>query len=117
MYWAASPITYTPNPAQLTAPLHGVLLGLVAYNTVTPPSSYDGIRIDTPVGLKGIKELYLTTETAALDQVTAVPHGPVFLDGEPNRGGRDVVHFDLRGPTASGSAALLTNLDEDPVQF
>ena len=113
-YWAESPLSYTPNPAQITAPLHGTVYGFVAFQTTAPPAGYDGFRLDTPVRLQGLRELFMTVEGTAVDPGA---RGPLFLQGVPDRGGREFVHIDLRGPTASGSAALLVNIDQDPVAF
>ncbi len=114
-FTGASPVTYVANPAQLTAPAHGQWFGAISFNTVTPPAAYDGIRLDSPVGgLDGIKELFMTVEG---DTVDPANRGPTYLTGVPDQGGRDVVHFDLIGPSASGSAALYVDLANDPVQF
>jgi hypothetical protein len=113
-YWT-DPLAYTPNPAQVTAPLHGTVYGFVGYTTTRPPAGYDGLRIDTPVGLRGLRELWVTRETVAV--VDPMNRGGTVMDGVPNAGGRDVVHIDLTGPEGSGTAALLVNLDQDPVQY
>jgi hypothetical protein len=118
-YWSTSVLAYTPNPSQLTAPLHGQLLGNISYQTTDPPSNYDGIRIDTNVGLKGIQELWITSERSVVDPNR---RGPIFVRGTPDQGGRGVVHFDLSPPlgstlAVSGTAALYVDLDQDPVQF
>jgi hypothetical protein len=113
-YWAASPNAYTPNPAQLTHPAHGTIYGFPAYNTAAPPANYDGARIDSPTNLRGLKEFFLTSEADAVD---AKNRGPLVLDGFPNYGGREVIHFDLSGPLLSGTAAMIVNADQDPVQF
>lgn len=121
-YWS-DPLAYTPNPAQVTAPLHGTVYGFVGYSTMHPPAGYDGLRIDSPIALKGIRELWLTDETrpagsaAGSDFVDPKHRGPTALDGVPDHGGRDVVHFDLTGPAGAGTAALLVNLDQDPTQY
>jgi hypothetical protein len=111
-YWV-HPLSYTPDPMQLTAPIHGALYGEPTYVTTTPPSSFDSIRVDSNVTLKGIRELWITVEP---DQVDVLHRGPVLLDGVPDQGGASVVHFDLTPPlgstaTVSGTAALLTDLD------
>lgn len=115
------PTTYVPNPDQITAPLHGTVYGFVGYSTNHPPAGYDGLRIDSPIALKGIRELWLTDETAPAgatgDFVDPRHRGPTALEGLPDAGGRDVVHFDLTGPGGSGTAALLVNLDTDPIQY
>jgi len=124
-YWASSPLAYTPNPAQITGPVHGVLWGVLTYTTTLPPSLFDAIRVDSPVHLKGLRELWFTTETN--DQVDPENRGPVLIQGTPGIGGRAVVHIEMLPPpdptgmgmTASvaGSAALYVDLDEDPIQF
>jgi hypothetical protein len=119
-YWSASPLAYTPNPAQLTAPLHGAVYGFVGYSTTSPPAGYDGLRLDSPTNLRGIEELWLTTESVALADVDPRREGALFLDGAPTPGGRDVVHFDLRSLSMqpiSGTAALYVSLDESSFGF
>jgi hypothetical protein len=118
-YWSSSPLAYTPNPLQITAPLHGALYGVVSYVTTTPPSDFSSIRIDSNVKLSGIRELWLTSER---DQVDPLHRGPMFIDGTPDQGGLQVVHFDLTPPfgstlAVSGTAVLLDELDQNPVQF
>lgn len=116
-YRDASPLTYVPNPLQLTAPAHGLVYGFVKFVSTSPPANYDGFRLDVPINLKGLHEIFFTLEGASVD-----PHnrGPLYLLSDPAPGGRDVVQFTLRpGPAGSGSGAavLYTTLDEDPVQF
>jgi len=118
-YWDSSILAYTPNPYQIITPLHGGIYGEETFVTTTPPSAFDGIRIDSPIGLKGIQELWMTVEP---DQVDPLKRGPIFLDGTPGPGGLDVVHIDLSPPfgsmqAISGSAALEVNLDTEPAQF
>lgn len=117
-YEAASDLTYVPNPLQITAPKHGTVYGFVSFASTKPPANYDGIRIDTPVNLKGIHELFLTVEG---DTVDPKNRGPLYLISQRTEGGRDVVHFDLvhadPANPASGTAALYVDLDQDPVQF
>ncbi len=115
-YWQ-DPLAYSGNPAQLTAPLHGAVYGFIAYVTLSPPADYDGIRIDTPIDLSDAQEIWLTREQETVD---ANARGPLFVDSvrtSPLDSGRDVIHFDLTGVGVSGSAALLTRLDQTPVQF
>jgi hypothetical protein len=118
-YWA-NPLAYTPGALQLTAPSHGVLWGVISYVSVpspssfTPPGTFSAIRIDSPVGLSGIQELWITTEPK--DAVDPLHRGPVLVTGKPTDGGIDAVHIDLQSPPgakvqAAGSAALLFNLD------
>jgi hypothetical protein len=118
-YWSQSPLAYTPNPTQITAALHGLLYGELRYITTSPPLAFDSIRIDSNVGLRGIAELWITTEA---DMVDAAHRGPILVDGTPDQGGFDVVHFDLSPPpgtaaAASGTAALLVDLESGPALF
>jgi hypothetical protein len=121
-YWS-DPLAYTPNPAQVTAPLHGTVYGFVGYTTTRPPAGYDGLRIDSPINLRGLRELWVTSETApagvadGVDFVDPDHRGPTVMQGVPDAGGRDVIHIDLTGPGGSGTAALLVNLDQDPIQY
>jgi hypothetical protein len=112
-----SETAYVPNPDQITAPLHGAVYGFVGFTTIVPPTNYDGVRLDTPTGLKGLKEVFLTMEGANVDPNN---RGPLYIVSKPVPGGRDVLQFQLvpgqpDGP--SGALAVYTNLDEDPVQF
>jgi hypothetical protein len=116
-YWSKSPLAYTGNPAQVTAPIHGTAYGFVGYTTTRPSASYDGVRLDSPTKLAGAEDLWLSVETAPLAMVDANNQGPVYLEGKPDQGGNDVIHFDLTGPSASGTAALYTNLDNSSVEF
>lgn len=113
-YWNASPFSFTGNPAQVTAPLHSIAYGFIGYTTVDPPTSISGIRLDTPVHLKGLRELWLTQESAPLEAVDPQHRGPVFLVGSVDGGGRRVLHLTLTSPLpgVSGSAAVLADLDE-----
>jgi len=118
-YWASSTLAYSPNPLQITAPIHGQLYGEVTYISLGAPGIFDSIRIDSPIALKGIRELWMTTEP---DVVDVMNRGPIYLDGTPGDGGREVVHIDLSPPfgsmaTITGTAALLVDLDQDPVYF
>lgn len=112
------PLAYVPNPFQLTAPLHGTSYGFVKFISVSPPSNYDGFRIDTPLNLKGVREIFFTIEGTTVDPKN---RGPLFLTSQLSQGGVDIVHFNLihADPmgTASGTAALEVDLDQDPVQF
>lgn len=118
MYTSASDLTYVPNPYQITAPAHGTVYGFVGFVSLTPPANYDGYRLDTPVSLKGLQELFYTVEGPNVDPLN---RGPLFMTSTLTPGGRDVLHFDLvhadPNGTASGTATVYTNLDEDPVQF
>lgn len=117
-YTLNDPLAYVPNPYQLTAPLKGTVYGFPKFLSVTPPSDYDGFRIDTPINLKGVREIFFTVEN---DNVDPANRGPLFLVSKLSQGGIDIVHFDLVGGsptvTASGTAALEVDLDNDPVQF
>jgi hypothetical protein len=115
-YTTLSPNTYVPNPLQVTAPLHGAVYGFVSFSTVTPATNYDGIRLDIPVGLKGVQEIFFTMEG---DTVDPNHRGPLYLVSRLTPGGNDVVHFDLTPPQGSmaaiaGTAALYVNLDVAP---
>jgi hypothetical protein len=115
------PTRYVANPKQITAPINGTVYGFIAFTTISPPTNYDGFRLDTAVNLKGVQELFFTLETVEPKDVDPLHRGKLFLTSELTQGGRDVVHFELRhadpNDLASGSAAVLFNLDEDPVQF
>ena len=118
-YWNASPISYTPNPIQINAPIHGTAFGFVDFITQTPATAYDQVRLDTPLRLNDIQQLWMTVEG---DTVDPKNQGPVFLSGRPDEGGRDIVHIDLSPPfgstnSAAAQVALNVSLDEDPVQF
>jgi hypothetical protein len=116
-YWAATPLAYTGNPAQLTAPVAGAAYGFVAYTTILPPSGYDGMRIDSPTKLVDVQELWVTDEASPVAAVTPGQTGPIFTDSTPTKSGNDVQHFDLNGPGAVGTAAVITNLDDSSVLF
>jgi hypothetical protein len=113
-----NPNPYVPNPYQITSPLRGYVYGFANFLSQTPPSAYNGFRIDTPINLKGVQEIFFTLEG---DNVDPKNRGPLFLTSTMTQGGRDVVHFELTHAdpkgTATGSASLLVDLDEDPVQF
>jgi hypothetical protein len=116
-YWASSPLAYTADPIQVSAAAHGQILGDVSYMTTVPPSAYDGITIFSPTSLTGIRELWITVETDAVDPSH---RGPVYLQGYPDRGGAYDLHFDLRAPASSalavaGTAALLVGLESNPL--
>lgn len=118
-YWNKSVLTYTGNPYQLVSPMHGTVYGFVSYITVSPPADYDGLRIDSDINLNGIRELWYTTEP---DKVDPLNRGPILLRGVPDTGGRGWVHFDLTAPagvmgSASGTASIYVNPDQDNTQF
>lgn len=114
-YWAASPLAYTPNARQVTAPPHGAIYGVVTFTSAAPSVAYDQIRIDSPTHLDEVRELFLTDEADAVDPLN---RGPVFLGGLAGPGGRAVYHMDLVAPsadsTASGTAALYTDFNVAP---
>lgn len=118
-YWAKGPETYTGNPALLPAPQHGQVYGFVAFQTLTPPATTSGLRLDTPIKLRGIQELWLTQTTEPLGTVTQQTQGTVLMGATPNRGGRDIVHFDFASsvPGLSGQASVITDTEDSPVQF
>jgi hypothetical protein len=110
------PLTYVPNPLQVTAPLHGTVYGFVSFSTTVPPADYDGYRLDMPVSLKGVQEIFFTTEGPTVDPNH---RGPLYLVSTLTQGGNEVVHFDLTPPagsmeTVAGTAALYVNLDQAP---
>src|SRR5262249_53545189 len=109
---------YIPNPLQITAPLHGYVFGFPAFFSIVPPTNYDGFRIDTPVNLQGVQEIFFTLEG---DNVDPNNRGPLFLTSKRVPGGNDIIQFDLThadpNGTATGAAALYVDLDQDPVQF
>lgn len=111
-------LTYVANPLQLTAPRHGAIYGFVKFASITPAQNYDGFRIDTPINLKGVQEIFFTIEGPNVDPKK---RGPLYLISTLTRGGRGVVHFDLTSADpntiVSGAAALYVDLNEDPVQF
>jgi hypothetical protein len=112
----AGPNTYVPNPLQVTAPLHGNVYGFVSFSTVVPATNYDGYRLDMPVSLKGVQEIFFTVE---FDNVDPAHRGALYLVSTRTPGGNDVVHFDLTSPAGSmaavsGTAALYVNLDVAP---
>jgi hypothetical protein len=109
-YWAASALTYTPNPLQVTSPIHGTVYGFLSYVTGTPPTDYDGLRFDSPIDLSGIVELFFTDEPDAVDPAH---RGPLYLASTPTPGGNGVLHFDLNGPHASGTATVITGLAKE----
>jgi hypothetical protein len=116
-YRDAGPNTYVPNPAQITTPLHGNVYGFVLFVSQHPPVNYDGLRLDTPVNLDGVQELFFTVEGETVDPNQ---RGPLFLVSTLVRGGRGVVHYALSSPSNSGvagTAALYVNLASDTGQF
>lgn len=116
-YWS-DPLAYTPNAAQLTSPLRGVLFGFVSYSSQAPPAGFDGSTLRSSRRLADMRELWLTDESVPLDQVSPLD-GAVILDGERDRGGQGVLHFTLSSPLVggpAGAAAVLVDLDRDDVQ-
>jgi hypothetical protein len=120
-YWASHPLAYTPDPTQIVSPIHGTTVGFLDWTTNVPVAGYNSVRIESSVNLKGIRELFMTVETVDQNQsgdgVDPLNRGPVYLEGKPTLGGRGVVFFNLNGPTASGTAAIHTDLDEDTSGF
>jgi hypothetical protein len=117
--YRGSDLAYVPNPLQITAPLHGAVYGFTDFLTMTPPTNYNGFRLDTKVSLKGLQEIFFTIEG---DTVDATMRGPLYLVSKRVPGGVDVLQFQLsEDPTnpsgASGAVAVYTDLDQDPVQF
>lgn len=113
----SSPLSYVPNPLQLTAPLHGAIYGFVGFTAAVPPVSYDGIRLDLPRSLAGLRGLIVTRES----EDDPLGPGPAYLQSRAIPGGREVLHFALEAAapndSAHGAATLLFGLDRDPVQF
>ncbi|MDB4968936.1 MAG: hypothetical protein JWN44_4625 [Myxococcales bacterium] len=109
---------YVSNPYQITAPPNGAVYGFVSYTTLSPPANYNGFRLDTPINLRGVQELFFTLEGANVDPLN---RGPLFMTSTLDQGGRDVIHFSLLhadpAGTASGGVSLYVNIDEDSVQF
>lgn len=129
-YWYASAAAYTPNPRQLTAPLHGNLLGVVDYVTLQPPQSFGGISFPSDWALQNAVEFWITETTALVNELSPTSidcatssktcRGRVLLDGNGVSTGPGTTHFELRSPdnpNISGSALIEFNLDKDPNQF
>jgi len=120
-YWDSHPLAYTPDPTQIISPIHGTAVGFLDYTTPVPVAGYNSVRIESSVNLKGIRELFMTVETLADnetgDGVDPLNRGPVYLEGKPTTGGRGYVFFNLNGPSASGTAAIQVDLDEDTSGF
>ena len=59
--------------------------------------------------------------TVENDTVDPKNRGPLFMTSQLTQGGTDVVHFQLihadPAGTATGTATLYVDLDQDPVQF
>jgi hypothetical protein len=117
-YTSQSALTYVANPLLLTAPKHGSIYGFVRFVSVAPPQNFNAFRVDTPVNLKGVQEVFFTVEGGTVD-----PHhrGPLYLYSTATQGGRGVIHFNLihadPNSTVSGAVALYVDLNDDPVQF
>ena len=99
-------------------PFYGFVYGFVNFTTMVPSTNYDGYRIDSSLNLCGVREIFFIVESAIVDPMNP---GPLFLISKKTDEGIDIVHFDLSSPDPttgiSGTAALNTDLDEDPVQF
>ncbi len=100
-YHDASDLTYIPNPYQITTPLHGFVYGFVSFTTLTPPANYDGYRIDSPLNLKGVQEVFMTVEN---DTVDPKNRGPLFMTSQLDAGRhrRRPFPVDPRGPGGNG---------------
>jgi hypothetical protein len=121
-YRAASDNTYIANPLQITGPAHGTVYGFIRFIQTTPSEDYDGFRIDTPIKLTGVQEIFFTTETGPVASVDPSHRGPLYLTSSMGQGGgRGVVHFDLihadPNGNESGGASLYVDLDDDSTQF
>ena len=129
-FWRASPFAYTGNPLQLTKPVHGQLFGMLDFVSLAPAQSLGGILIITDFALRDLRELWITEATgkvAALDpnaiDCKTTPdtcRGALLVQGDAGTPERGIFRFDLASPppaTLSGTASVLTRLNEDPVQF
>ena len=131
---AASPgAAYTGNPLQLTAPVHGELFGMLNFQAVPPAPSQilGGIQVVSNFALHDLREIWLTDTAAtvsALDPTvtdctgkgSATCRGDVILQGNAGAPDNGVFRMELTSPSGasvSGSAAVYTRLDEDPVQL
>jgi hypothetical protein len=129
--------SYVGNPLDLTAPLHGIAFGMLDFLAVAPNPSQvlGGIQIISYYALDNLAELWFSdtdAQVANLDpNVTDCSTGPdggmgqskcrgtVLLDGRASAPDRGIYRFPLSAPAggASGSAAVYTQLDQDPVSF
>jgi hypothetical protein len=129
-YWAQSPYAYSGNPRQLTAPVHGQLLGATDWTSASPPQIVGGVQIITDWALPDAREIWLTqtdATIAALDpnvvDCASAPttcRGSVLLDGTAGLGGYRTIHFELTSPTVqglAGAASIQTNLDQQLEEF
>ena len=131
--WNASAASYSGNPIQLTAPVHGALYGVLDFQSTMPPQALGGMSFHVNYALSSARELWFT-DTAAdvgkLDprQIDCNQHpescrGVTLVDGVASpmaMSGRQAIHFELRSPAGAavtGSAAIETNLDRDPQPF
>ena len=129
-FWQASPFAYTGNPLQLTRPVHGTLFGMLDFTSLTPAQTLGGIQVVSDFALHDLRELWLTQTTATVaaldaDQLDCATspgtcRGALFLQGDAGSPQNGIFRFDLSSPppsTVTGTASVLTRLDEDPVQF
>jgi hypothetical protein len=128
-FWSQSPFAYTGSPLQLTRPVHGTLFGMLDFASITPAQTLGGIQVISDFALRDLRELWFTEPTAKVatldpDQIDckAAPdtcRGALFLQGNAGPAQNGIFRFDLSSPqgTVSGTASVLTRLDEDPVQF
>jgi len=130
-FWAKSPFAYSGNPLELSRPVHGVLLGTVDYQALSPPQILGGIEITSDWSLLDAREMWFTQTAATIaaldpDRVNcaggsaAACRGNVLLDGAAVPGGTGTIHFELTSPSVaglSGSASIQIALDRSPEQF
>ena len=114
----ASDRAYVANPLQITAPAHGAVFGFIRFISTAPAENYDGFRLDTPINLEGVQEIFFTREG---DDVDPNHRGPLFLTSHARAGRsrRRALRADPRRPngTESGGASLYVDLDSDPDSF
>ena len=96
-YIGSSPLTYVANPYQITGPLHGTVYGFVKFISTIPPANYDGFRIDTPIKLQGVQEIFFTVEGRQRrpEEPRAAVHD---LADDHRRARRRPFRSDSRGP-------------------
>jgi hypothetical protein len=130
-WWISSPFAYDGNPLDLTAPVHGTAFGMLDFTAVAPlPTQVlGGIQVITDFALRDLRELWLTQPQATVmaldpDQIDCAGHpttcrGPLLLQGPAGANDRGIFRFPLASPdpTVSGTAAVYTALDQDPVMF
>jgi hypothetical protein len=130
-WWLSSPFAYDGNPLDLTAPVHGTEFGMLDFTAVAPlPTQVlGGMQVITDFALHDLRELWFTQPQATVnaldpDQIDCAAHpttcrGPILLQGPAGTSDRGIFRFPLASPlpTVSGTAAVYTALDQDPVMF